>query len=391
MEVSIITQELSEQNEFKAGQVATMSSGHLSNDIFTGFVPTLLPLLIDKLSLSLTAAGSLSAMAQIPSLLNPFFGYLSDRYNLQVLAMLAPAVTATMITTLGLAPNPFVLAVLLFVSGISTAAFHATAPALVGRVSGKQVGKAMSWFMAGGVLGFSLGPLLVVWSISAWSLEGVYRLMLIGWATSLVLLLRLRRVPILRENHWTSIRPIMPHVIKVFLPLGGYILFSMFLIVPATVYLPTFMMGRHASFWMAGVSLSIVSMAGVVGTLISGPLSDRWGRKPILIVTIMGGSLSLLLLVSVGGWLTIPALIMLGVMVLSTGSVMLAVVQEHFPKHRAVTNGLYMGLNFVLQPVATVMIGVMGDRWGLATTFLASGVIALLSIPAITTLPKVNG
>lgn len=390
MEVSIITHQHIEQNEFKAGQVTAMSSGHLSNDTFTGFVPALLPLLIEKLSLSLTAAGSLSAMAQIPSLLNPFFGYLSDRYNLQVLAMLAPAVTATMISTLGLAPNPIVLAVLLFVSGISTAAFHATAPALVGRVSGKQVGKGMSWFMAGGELGFSFGPLLVVWAISAWSLEGIYRLMLIGWATSLILLLRLRRVPILRENHWTSLRPIMPQVIKVFLPLGGYILFRMFLFVPAIVYLPTFMTARHASLWMAGLSLSIVSLAGVVGTLTSGPLSDRWGRKPILIVTIMGGSLSLLLLVSVDGWLTVAALIILGFMVLSTGSVMLAVVQEHFPKHRAVTNGLYMGFNFALQPVATVVIGIMGDHWGLPTTFLVSGAIALLSIPVVTALPNVN-
>jgi MFS family permease len=69
---------------------------------------------------------------------------------------------------------------------------------------------------------------------------------------------------------------------------------------------------------------------------------------------------------------------------------MLAVVQEHFPKHRAVTNGLYMGLNFVLQPVATVAIGIMGDHWGLPTTFLVSGAIALLSIPVVTALPNVN-
>jgi len=74
MTVSVITQEPEDLTEFNSGQVFSISSGHLTNDTFTGFVPTLLPLLIEKLSLSLTAAGSLSAIAQIPSLINPFFG-----------------------------------------------------------------------------------------------------------------------------------------------------------------------------------------------------------------------------------------------------------------------------------------------------------------------------
>ena len=282
------------------------------------------------------------------------------------------------------------LAVLLFISGISTAAFHATAPALVGRISGKQMGKGMSWFMAGGELGFSFGPLLVVWAVSTWSLEGIYRVMLIGWVSSLLLILRMRRVPILQENHWTSLRPILPQVTKVFLPLGGYILFRQFLFSPVTTYLPTFMTTRNASLWMAGASFSIVSLAGVVGTLLSGPLSDRWGRKFILVATALGGSFALLLLIFVNGWLIIPVLIVLGFLVLSTNSVMLAIVQEHFPKHRALTNGLYMGLNFVLQPVATIILGIMGDHWGLQTTFLWAGFIALLSIPAIIALPDDN-
>ncbi len=145
------------RQEFQMGQVIPIVAGHFIHDTYTAFVAPLLPVIIDKLSLSLTQAGSLTAFMQFPGLLNPFIGYLADNISLRYFVILAPAVSATLISSLGFADSYFALALILLVTGVSIAAFHAPAPAMIANVSGKQVGKGMSLFMAGGELGRTLG------------------------------------------------------------------------------------------------------------------------------------------------------------------------------------------------------------------------------------------
>ncbi|MCJ7703763.1 MAG: MFS transporter, partial [Anaerolineales bacterium] len=138
------------ENEFQTERVITIFGAHFIHDTYTAFVAPLLPLIIEKLSLSLTMAGSLTAFLQLPAILNPFIGYLADKVSLRYFVIFAPAVTATLISSLGMAPNFVSLAVVLFITGISVAAFHAPAPAMVSRISGNRIGKGMSIFMAGG-------------------------------------------------------------------------------------------------------------------------------------------------------------------------------------------------------------------------------------------------
>src|SRR5512137_1327328 len=102
------------REDFQTGQVAPVVAAHFSHDIYTAGVAPLLPVLIEKLSLSLFQAGALSACLQIPSLLNPIVGYLADRVNLRFIVILAPAITATLLSGIGV-PSSFIsLAVLLF-------------------------------------------------------------------------------------------------------------------------------------------------------------------------------------------------------------------------------------------------------------------------------------
>ena len=91
------------ESEFQAEQVFTIASGHFVHDIYSAFLAPLLPLIIERLSLSLTLAGSLSAFMQFPSILTPFIGHLADKYNLRYLVILAPALTATFMSAMGLA------------------------------------------------------------------------------------------------------------------------------------------------------------------------------------------------------------------------------------------------------------------------------------------------
>ena len=130
--------------EFQTGQVLTIVGGHFVHDTFTAVVSPLLPLIIQKLSLTLAQAGSLWGFLQLPALLNPFIGYLADSISLRYFVILAPAVTATLISLLGLAPNYAILAILLFATGVSVACFHAPAPPMIARISGDRLGKGMS-------------------------------------------------------------------------------------------------------------------------------------------------------------------------------------------------------------------------------------------------------
>ncbi|MGA9177961.1 MAG: MFS transporter, partial [Desulfobacterales bacterium] len=115
---------------FKTGKVLSVSVCHFIHDIYTSFFAPLLPLLIEKFSMTLTQAGFLSTIMQIPALFNPFIGLLADRINARYFIILAPATTAIPMSLLGLAPSYSVLLLLLFVTGVSVAVFHVPAPVM---------------------------------------------------------------------------------------------------------------------------------------------------------------------------------------------------------------------------------------------------------------------
>jgi len=258
---------------------------------------------------------------------------------------------------------------------------------MIAQISGTSVGKGMSWFMAGGELGRSLGPLLAVGTVSILGFEGLPRLMVLGWGMSLLLLWRLQKVSG-GSSAPGSLRLLVPLLKTVFLPLFFVNLFRLALIVALSTFLPTFLSMEGSSLSFAGIALSILEIAGVGGALLSGTLSDRLGRKPILLITSLVSSLLMLLFLEVPqGWWIVPLLLLLGFTALSSAPVMMAIVQDHAPNNRAAGNGLYMSINFLLRSGILVLVGAFGDKVGLRTTFFWIAIISFLSIPAILTLP----
>lgn len=376
-----------ENQEFQTSNVLSISFAHFVHDVYSAFVAPLLPVLIEKLSLSLTAAGSLTAIFQLPSILNPLIGYIADKVHVRYFVIFAPAVTATLMSMIGLAPNYFSLAVILFVAGISVASFHSPAPAMIARVSGNQVGRGMSLFMAGGELGRTVGPLLAVWAVSFWTLEGSYRIVIIGWAATVILFFRIRNIPVHMEKpgKLENLRPIL---ISLFIPLFFILFFRNFLSVSLGTYLPVFMSQKGGSLWVGGGALSILEIAGVLGALTSGTVSDLIGRKTILLITAILGALFMLLFLKVEGWANVLMLFLMGFVVLSATPVILAMVQDQMPKNRAVGNGLYMMMSFLIRPLSLISIGFLGDKLGLEKVYFWSAIISLLAIPAILALPS---
>ncbi len=381
-----------EENSFQLGQALTMGMGHFTHDVYTAFIAPLLPLMIEKLSLSLTMAGTLVSFSQFPSILNPLIGHLADRVNVRYFVIFAPAVSATLVVSIGLAPNVYILALLLFLTGVSIAAFHAPAPAVTARVSGNRIGSGMSLYMAGGELARTLGPLLAVWAASLWGLEGIFRTVVLGWGSTIILWIRFRDIasqPQQSKQEQTKLLQILRQMKPLLLPLTGFIFFRTFTAVCMTTYLPTFMRLEGASLQLAGASLSILEAAGVVGALSSGPISDRLGRKPALIFIVAASAPLIIAFLNVSGWLQIATLLVLGFISLSVGPVVLALVQDYVPKtYRATGNGTYMAIGFVIHSAASPLVGFVGDTLGLRTAFWGSALISLLAIPAILTLPN---
>ena len=369
--------------------MATVSSAHFFHDTYSAFLAPLLPVLIENLSLTKTAAGLLSVFYQLPSLLQPLVGHLGDRFNLKILVITAPTVAAGLMTLLGIAPTYALLALLLVVAGLNSAGLHAIGPVIVGTLSGKYLGRGMSFWMVAGETARTLGPLILVSAVALLTPRGLPWLVFGGVAASLMLYLRLRHAPDYRPPAanrlaWGSaIQSIRPLIFI----LVGMIFTRGLLFASITTFLPTYMTETGAGLWLAGASLSVMEAAGVIGALFGGVVSDRLGRRRVMIVMSLAAPLAVLLFLNMRGWLQFPALLLVGLTMLSTTPVIMALVQEQARGSRALANGIYMALNFALTSLSTLLVGILGDRFGLHTAFMISAGVMLAGMPFVLKLP----
>jgi FSR family fosmidomycin resistance protein-like MFS transporter len=379
-----------EASDFQTGQVASIALGHFTHDVYSAFLVPLLPAIRSGMGLTYTEAGTLSIFTQIPSLLNPFIGYIADRSSVRYFVILAPAVSATLFSAIGLVNSYFALAMLLFAAGISIAAFHAPAPAMVAKVSGSRVGTGMSIFMAAGETARAVGPLFVTAGVVWFGMDGIWRLAIFGWLVSLFLYFSLRNVPgrapgqppVTLENFWPQARRVFPPLIWL---LAGRI----FMMAALTIYLPLFVSDEwEGSVWLAAASLTILEAAGVAGALLSGTLSDRFGRNKVLLVLLTTAPALMLAFIYSPAWLALPLLLLLGLAAISPQPVLLASVQDQFPDNRALANGTYLALNFLVRAGGIWVVGRFSDAYGLSAAFTTVAILAFLSVPAVFFLPK---
>jgi FSR family fosmidomycin resistance protein-like MFS transporter len=371
---------------FRLSRVLAIISAHFIHDTYSAFLAPLLPNLIEKLSLSYTQAGSLSAITQLPSLLNPVIGYLDDKVNLRIFVILAPAISATTMSLLGIAPNYLSLVILLFITGLSIAAFHAIAPAMIARSSGQQVGKGMSLFMAAGELGRTVGPLLAAWALLTFTLGKMLPIAIPGWIASIIIYYRFREFTVHVEKQ-TGFREVLPLARRLFVPLVALVFFRSFLITGMGVYLPTLLQSEGASVWKADTTLAIYQLAGVAGAFLGGTISDRLGRKPVLLAVSLFAPIMVLTFLRSTGWMALPALVLAGIFALSSQPITLAIVQDHFPNHRSIGNGFFMAFTFICLSLTAIVIGMLADRLGLQQAFLLTAFLGLLATPLVFFLP----
>jgi len=158
-----------------------------------------------------------------------------------------------------------------------------------------------------------------------------------------------------------------------------------------SAFLPTFMVARGRSLWFGGTALALVEFGAVLGTMVSGTLSDRLGRRFVLLGAMIASPVLMLIFLVTPAWALFPVLVLLGLNAFATAPVMLAIVQDHAHGMRATANGIYMGINFLVVSGVTVLVGWTGDLLGLQAAFAWSALLALLGVPVIYFLPRQAG
>jgi FSR family fosmidomycin resistance protein-like MFS transporter len=377
----------------QTSRVVTIGAAHAAHDTYSAFLPPLLPVFIEKLSLAKAEAGLLTVFLQGPSLLQPLIGHVGDRLDLRPIVVLTPGITAICMTLLGVAPDYATIALLLVTAGVSAAVLHSIAPVLTGTLSGRRLGYGLGFWMVGGELGRTLGPIVLVSAIAFIDLEGLPWLMIGGVGASALLYLGVRGVAPTAGGPKSSgsFAEALGSMQRLLLPLTGVVIFRSFMMAAFATYLPVFLCEEGEGIWFAGASLSVLEGAGVVGALVGGSASDVLGRRRVLAVSFLLTPILMFALVNASGWWRLPLLLPLGFAGLMATPVIMASVQESAPNNRALANGIYMALTFGLRAVIVVLVGALADRTGMNTAFLACAALGLLGTPFVFWLPGRKG
>ncbi len=383
-------------NKFQTSNVLLVSASHMLHDIYSSFLAPLRPLLIEKFGITLAMASLWDLIMRIPWLLNPFIGMIAEKTAARYFIIITPAITAVSMSLLGVAPSFTIVSVLLFVMGVSSAVFHVPSPVMIKRLSGRYTGRGMSFFMFGGEMARTLGPLIITAAVTYWGLEGTWKLIPFGLIASFILFLKLRNIKISDSfKKGETEKPQYLKTIKKYLPffmiLVGITLFRAIMKSGLTAFLPTyFYTEKGETLWFANSALAVFQLAGAVGTILSGSISDKLGRKTTLLIISVLSPIMMFLFVSSTGWVSFVFLVLLGFFVFSPGPVLMALVQDTSKSLPVFMNSIYMTLNFLASATAVLFAGLLGDWLGLETTYLISSLLALGAIPFVLMLKKQN-
>lgn len=376
--------------EFQAARVTTIAFAHFVHDLYTSFLAPLLPLIIEKLSITLSQAGLLSTVMQIPSLANPFIGLFADNKGLaRWLVILAPTLTAIPMSFIGIAPSYGILLVLVFVAGISVSLFHVPAPVAVARYSGNFKGRGMGFFMTGGELARTLGPILAVAAVSILSLTHFHYILALALATSVLLFITLEPsgepVKAKQRGSLTHAYKEVRHVLN---PLAAILTARAMMHGSMGMFLTVYVAQATGSLWLGGTALTLYEAMGVAGILSAGTLSDRLGRQRVLFWALSVAPVTILLFALSTGIIQVISLLITGFTVLSTTPVMMALVQENARENPAAANGLFMMISFAVRSLAVVVAGVVADALGMDMMFIISALAGFTAIPFLIKLKK---
>ncbi len=359
-------------------RTAFLFIGHLLNDGFASFLAPLLPLLIQRLDLSFAMAGLLgTTRILMNSLLQPGLGHLVDRVQRPSLVIIGPLLTVTAMSFIGRANSYALLMIIMLVAGLGTALFHPAAAALVAAGNHQRRGLMMAFFSSGGTFGGALAPIVIVTYTQAFDLGNTPWLLIPGLALVAAFALPLRRVlpsPVRREH--AKFR--LGHLPHRFFLLWSVIVMRAISATAFASFLAVLVTQRGGSPLVGGAAISVFLLAGAIGSFFAGNLSDRWGRKAVLLGSMLAATPLYVLFLHGAIRMLLPVIAAAGLFALSATPVGVVAAQECLPGRTGLVSGLVMGLAWGMGGLALTPIGWLADTFGLIPVMTYVSILPLI-------------
>ncbi|MBM4078776.1 MAG: MFS transporter, partial [Planctomycetes bacterium] len=285
--VSPLTMSNGGASKANVGQFALLTLAHLADDFYAGFLSPLLPLLKERLNLSLVMVGALPPIfALSASGSQPLMGYLGERVGSRRLVILGVAFAALFMSCIGLAKGFASLVLIILIGGAGVSFFHPHGAAMTGKMSGEHRGLVMSIFLMAGAIGISVGPLFIVALVSHLTLERSYVAAVPGLAIAVVLWLFLRDAP---GDGQRREKPVFRKLFTAEM----FPVFVLFLItvlrstvvIAFTNFIPLMLQERGEPLEAGARAIFMLLFFGSLGGMWGGFLSDRFSRAKIIFLS----------------------------------------------------------------------------------------------------------
>jgi FSR family fosmidomycin resistance protein-like MFS transporter len=369
--------------------MTALSAGHLATDFAGGALPALIPFLTAKYELSYTLAAVLVLASAISgSIVQPLFGLWSDRRGA---IWLLPAGVATGGIGMALAaasPAYWLAVVFIAVSGLGTAAYHPEGSKFAACVSGRRRASGMSLFSIGGNLGFGLGAFATTPLVVALGLDGGLLLAVPCVAVAGVLLWLVPYLLGFVPARETRARTVGDDDRRALVLLLVVIAFRSLACYGLLTFVPLWEVSLGHSKSHGNHLLSLMLLAGGVGTLAAGPIADWIGLRTVLLVANVAICPLMLVFVLVGGVSGAVALAFAGVAVIGTFGTTMVMAQQYLPRHLGMASGLSIGFSIGLGGIAAVILGAIADSVDLRTALYVSSAAPAAAVLLTVLLPR---
>ena len=347
--------------------LALMVLSHTVVDTSQNILPVVLPLLQLRFGLSYSQVGLVAALLNISSsIIQPIFGSISDRWNTKWFLPAGILWTGALMGMVGLVPNFWALLLVVTLTGVGTAAFHPVGAMAAAHASGAQRGLGMSFYSAGGNLGLALGPILMAWILAGMSLRGTVFVIPLGllMAAAVHWYRQEIEIPLTRRSEPRTQNP-APIPWRKLSALCLLILLRSWGASGLVVFTPLFFIQQGMALALTGRALFVFLFFGALGGMLGGYLSDRVGRRQVIVASLLGfPSLmaAALLLQGPARWVFLAAA---GMALMASFSVTVVFAQELLPRHLGLASGLTLGLAFGTGGLGVGVSGLMADLYGL--------------------------
>lgn len=375
-----------------------LSTGHLINDLLQSILPALYPMLKSNFGLDFWQIGMITFTNQVTSsLLQPFVGLYTDKrphpHSLPI-GMTFTLAGLILLATAGAYPALLVAAALV---GVGSSIFHPESSRIARLASGGRHGFAQSLFQTGGNFGTSLGPLMAALIILPAGQGAVGWFSLVALA-GIALLWRVSRWywhkgRVLQRAHTSvSTQPGLPRRrVTILLGILLTLVFSKYVYVSSFVSYFMFFLIERFGISQAQAQYHLFAFLGAVaaGTFIGGPVGDRFGRKPVILASIVGIlPLSVALPYLPLFWTTVLS-VLIGLILSSAFSAILVYAQELVPSRVGLVSGLFFGFAFGVAGTGAAVLGWAADAVGIVTVFRWCAWLPALGLVALA-LPHVR-